>query len=135
MFPGPLPASVALQAYVPGPLVGNVCGSATTVSLDAGGRTSVDLLPGSVDGWMRLAGGGHTYDVFPYNLVWNDLLTPGAVSICDDCSGTSCVPLPYGQATRVVVSDQAVVRFQGVFSSPAPSAAWGQLVFDLSPTN
>lgn len=133
MFPGPLPASVALRSDFPGPLVGSACASASLVSLDANGRTSIDLPGGGVDGWMRLTGGGRTYDVFPYNLVWSDLLTPGPVSICDDCSAVSCVPLAYGQPTRVLIGDQSVVRFQSVISFPPPSAAWGQLVFDVSP--
>jgi hypothetical protein len=135
MFPGPLPTSVAFASYLPAPLVGNACATATTVSLDATGRTSVDLLAGEVDGWIRLAGGAHTYDVFPYNLVWNDLLTAGPLAICDDCSAASCVALPFGVTTRVVVGDASVVRFTQVFSSPSPSNAWGQLVFDISPAN
>jgi len=48
---------------------------------------------------MRLAGGGHSYDASPYDLTWNNLLTPGPISICTDCTSTSCVPIPFGQTT------------------------------------
>jgi hypothetical protein len=131
LFPGPLPASVTLQANFSGALVGGACASAPAVSLDGSGSTSVDLLAGSVDGWMRLGGGGHSYDVYPYNLFWSDVTTAGPLSICTDCTAGSCVAIPYGQTTRVTIGDQSVVRFQGVLSSPS-LGAWGQLVLDAA---
>lgn len=136
MFPrlSPLPTSVAFQSYFRGPLVSSICDSTNPISLDRNGRTSIDLLPGGIDGWVRLEGGDQTYDVFPYDLVWNDLLTAGPVAICDDCSGVSCTPIPYGKVTRVLISNQSVVRFRNVLSFPSPSA-WGQIVFDVTPTN
>jgi hypothetical protein len=130
LFPGPLPASVALQSRFEGPLVESTCSATTSLTLDPSARASIDLLPGAFNGWLRLAGGGHMYDVYPFNLAWNGMLTAGPVSICDDCSAASCVPLPYGQTTRVLVTDRSVVHFQGVFALPSSSSVWGQLIFE-----
>ncbi len=134
MFPGTaaLPSSVTLGSAFAGPLVAASCGSATVVSLDPAGSTSADLAAGAVTGWMRVAGGGRTYSVASYNLFSNNGGTT-AISICTDCSASSCVPLADGQATQVVIGDQAVVQFAGAISIPSPSEAWGQLFFDVVP--
>jgi hypothetical protein len=137
MFQGPAPASVTVQSNFSGPLVSNTCASAGPMALDPNAATYVDFPFGFVDGWMHLAGGGHSYGVAPYGLWWNDPQTPGPISICTDCSGTSCVPIPHGQLvpTRVTISDQSVVHFQKVSSQPPiTNATWGQLIlFPVSP--
>jgi hypothetical protein len=117
--------------------VRETCASANTVSLDPTENTYVDFLPGIVDGWLQLAGGGGSYDVSLWALYWKDITTAGPLSICTDCSGTSCVPIPISfEATRVTISDHSVVRFQNVraepFSSPLPWSSppvWAQLRF------
>jgi hypothetical protein len=135
MFPGQvaLPANVTLQSNFSATLVGDSCAAASAVVLDPSGSTSIDLLAGRVDGWMRLAGGGHSYDVSPYNLFWSDLTIAGPVSICTDCRASACLSIPYGQTTRVIIGNSSVVRFQNVMSSPPPSGAWGQLRLDATP--
>ena len=131
----PSTASVTLRSYVQGSLVGSACDSAPSVALDAGGATIVDFLPGRVDGWMRITGGGgQTFSIAPYNLFWNNPLSSTAISICDGCgAAASCAAIAFGEATPVVVGDQSVVRFQGAIANPGMTAAWGQLIFDVSP--
>jgi hypothetical protein len=141
MLPAPAPASITLEAKFSGALVSETCASAGTVSLDPTENTYVDVPPGIVDGWMHLAGGGSSYDVSQTGLYWKNITTAGPLSICTDCSGTSCVPIPipFGPPTRVTISDQSVVRFQNVHVTPLPSSnlprpwssspVWGQLMF------
>jgi hypothetical protein len=128
----PLPTRVAFSAYLPAPLVGDTCDSAGTVSLDPAGTSYIDLLPGRVNGWIHVAGGGRRYDVFPQDLGGSD---SAALVLCDDCDSASCLPLPYGQLTSVVIGDRSRVRMQDVFALPAPQAAWGRLVFLSAPSS
>jgi hypothetical protein len=120
MIAGPLPDRVTLQSTFSAPLVGGSCASAGTVSLDPNATTYVDFPTGSrlADGWLRLAGGGNSYDVAPYGLYWDGWNVPGPISLCTDCSLTSCIPLPDNQPIRVTIGDQAVVRFQNVLATP-----------------
>lgn len=123
-----LPGSVTFRAQLSGPLVGSVCPLANTVSLDESGSTTIDFVAGPVDGWMRLNGGGATYHVSPHDLWWVGL-QPGPISICTDCTASSCVPLPFNGAADIVITDQSVVRFQNVAATPSPTEAWSSLVF------
>ena len=124
------PSAVELRSFLSTPLLGSTCDAAGTVSLDPAEQTYIDFRRGKVDGWIHLSGGGHTYDVSLYNLFWTNVVsTAGAPVLCDDCSPTAaCVPLAYGQLTRVTIPDHAVVRMQNIVSSPVPPK-WGQLMF------
>jgi len=126
------PSSVTLKSEFQGSLVDKACAGAT-VALDPNGTTYVDFLRPRLDGSMRLAGGGRTYEVYPYNLVIAPFPgDPRALSICDDCTLASCVPVQPAGPTRVRVGDQSVVHFEGVVTLPPRSSAWGQLIFEVS---
>jgi hypothetical protein len=62
-------------------------------------------------------------------LRWDLSLPPAPLSICTDCSATSCVPIPYVQTTTLAISDQAVVHFQNVVAPAVESKALSMLEF------
>lgn len=127
-----MPSSVTLKSEFQGPLVDKMCATAPNVSLDPNGITDVDFVTPRLDGWMRVAGGGRTYDVYPYHLAIAPFPgDPGALSICDDCTLSSCVAVQFDGPTRVRIGDQSVVHFEGVVALAAPSSAWGQLIFEV----
>ncbi len=124
-------SSVALQGYLPPSLLGEECATAITIPLDPDGMTSIDLREGSVlTGWVRLQGDGASYDVWLQSLGWDNMLEPGPVAICTDCSaGATCTPLPSSTVTTLTISDQATLHLQNVFAAPNNNDLGGSVSF------
>jgi hypothetical protein len=102
-----LPRSVALQAYLPGRLVGPSCAGARSVALSATDDTYVHFPKGDVSGWLAVSEhAGQAY------LAATNGLEPSAghestIELCDGCvEPATCIPL-HG---AVVVSPGARLR-------------------------
>jgi len=130
LFSAPAPKDVEFVSYLPAGFNAATCAAVPPVVLDPSQTTYVDLLAGAVNGWIRIAGGGHVYEVSPYNLIWQGWPGPtGAPAVCDGCdAAATCVPLPAGAATSLAIPDGAVLRLAGV-SAVASSSVYGQLTF------
>jgi hypothetical protein len=130
LFSAPAPTQVEFVSYLPAGFNAATCVAAPAVSLDATGTTYVDVLAGAVNGWIRIAGGGHIYNVSPYNLIWQGWPgATGAPAVCDSCdSAATCVALPAGQVSSIAIPDGAALRLTGV-SAVASSSLYGQITF------
>lgn len=121
------------RSSLPESLVADTCEANNVIELDPEGDTVIELCTDSAlgsggTGWIRVAGGGRTFEAIPLRLSGDDPLDEGAVTLCDDCSRTaSSVPLAVGRVTKVAIGDEAVVRLRGVRAPLQPECA--QLVF------
>lgn len=131
-----VPTTVTLQSKFSGPLVGGDCATALSVTLAPNATSYIDLLPGIYSGWMHLAGGGNSYGVATNSVGQYMATTLGTgVTICTDCTATSCVEIAFGQVAQMTIGDQAVVQFQRASAQPGHAGMFGQVVFFGAPTN
>jgi hypothetical protein len=130
LFSDPAPTDVEFVSYLPADFDADTCASSSSISLDPTQVTYVDLLAGSTNGWIRLAGGGHSFGVQPYNLTWRGWPeVSGAPVICDSCdAAATCVTIPPFEVTTVAIGDGAVLRLQGV-TAVAASSLYGEVTF------
>jgi hypothetical protein len=129
LFSAPAPTDVTFVSYLPAGFGAPACTSASGVALDPAQVTYLDLLAGSIDGWVPLAGGGSRYNVETLNLFWNGFPAAAGAAICDGCDvAAACLGLPGGAATTVAVGAAGVLRLQGV-TAFAATTLYGQVVF------
>ena len=130
LFSAPAPADVEFASYLPPGFNAATCDAAGSITIDPSQVTYVDLLANTTSGWIKIAGGGHTYRVQPYNLLWPGWpAASGAPALCDGCgAAATCVPLPGGVLTSVVIGDGAALRLVGASAQPA-STLYGNVIF------
>jgi hypothetical protein len=127
MLGAPLPSAVQLVSSLPHGWVADACDGAGALTLDPAADTYVDLLPGRVDGWLRVAGGYGTYMASVDELAG---ATPDpVVFVCDGCPAAgACVPIPAGTLTPVTLGASSFVHFQGAIAEPSPASAWAHFI-------
>ena len=127
MMPGSLPRTVQLVSSIPVGWIASSCDDAGALMLDPSAYAYIDLPPGRVDGWLRVAQG---YGAYQATLV--QIIGPTeapVVFVCDGCSAAAaCVPIPAGQVTPVVLGPSSFVHFQGAIAFTNPDSAWAHFI-------
>jgi hypothetical protein len=121
------PSDVTFVAYMPSPFVAADCEQAGRVPLKPDQATFVDLLPGTIDGCLRLDGAGQAYQMY---LLFMDLPATGSAVVCESSDPTaSCTPIPARGSTTLTVGAGAALHLQNAQSVPPTSRSWGEIIF------
>jgi hypothetical protein len=124
---GPLPSAVQLLSRLPDGWIADSCDGAGALTLDPTAEAYIDLPPGRVEGWLRVADGYGTY-MASVDQIGGPTSDP-VVFVCDGCpAAEACVPIPPGSLTPVTLSASSFVHFQGAIAEPGPTSAWAHFI-------
>jgi hypothetical protein len=120
---------VAFVSSVAPPLFAAACAQAALVTLKPDQYAFVNLLPGSVDGCLRLDGGGRRHRVAFLNVA-----LAADATVCESSEpGAPCVAVSTSATSGITIGADAVLRVPKAFVTPSASAPWGQIVFYAAP--
>jgi hypothetical protein len=121
------PSDFTFVSHLPSPFLAADCAQAGKVTLTPNAGTTIDLLPGTVDGCLRLDGANQAYKVY---LFYVELPATGNVVVCDSTDpGASCIPVPTGSWTTLTIGADATMRLQNARSTPPVSRSWAEILF------
>lgn len=137
---GRRPDEVELRATWAENWMAPACDAAGTMILDPAAEHSIGFPRGPIpftaaagaDGsaWIRIAGGGHRYQLVSLGLVWTGAHPDATVELCESCdAGAACTTLSENTTLTATIGDAAALELRHAFSLPSPVEAWGRLDF------